>query len=153
MHMFSQTQTRARSGFLAIVIFVAASFCQLSLSFADSALVDIEKHLANLYYSEFHEVIEIQLDESGLAPTDIEKIVNEAADKYARCIVAALSEMNNPDATRTLDLLSQGLSAAEIDDEFGDSTDPKYSEFFARYEVLVGPCKDTVSSELGLPPR
>ena len=152
MNMNSQTQTRIRSGLLAIVIFVAASVCPLSLSFADSASVDIEKHVANLYYSEFHEAIESQLDESGLAPTDIEKIVNEAADKYARCAVAALSKMNNPEATKTLALLSQGLSAAEIDNEFGDPTDPKYSDFFAQYEVSFGPCKDSVTSELGLPP-
>ncbi len=119
----------------------------------DSTSTDIEKHVANLYYSEFHEAIESQLDESGLAPTDIEKIVNEAADKYARCAVAALSKMNNPEATKTLALLSQGLSVAEIDNEFGDPTDPKYSDFFAQYEVSFGPCKDSVSSELGLPPR
>ena len=124
-----------------------------SASLAESSSIDAERHLADIFYSEFRDVIEYQLDDSGLAPAEIERIAGEAASKFAHCVIAAVSKIDDPAAEKFLSLLSKGLSATEIDDEFGDATESQFEKFFENYESLVSPCRHAANSELGLPPE
>ena len=131
-----------------VIVFILSSPV---LSFAEPALSDAEKHLADLFYSEFRNTVVFRLDETGLAPADVERIFSAAVDRYARCVVTALSKLDDPAASKFLELLSQGLSATEINQKFGAVTDPKFADFFAEYDSLFDPCRNIVDSELGIP--
>jgi hypothetical protein len=134
---------------------LAVLFCTyIILSYSASAGEDLrapaEAQLADIFYSEMRDRLEIYFEDSGLAQTDIELIIDRAIDDYAHCVIIALVENPDPESRKLLKLLANGVSALEIDEEFGDATSSENEAFLSRLEPIMRPCQLAVDQESGI---
>ena len=91
--------------------------------------------------------------DSGLAPTEIETITSAVIDRYAKCGVDVLGEIDNPAAAAFLSSLKEGLSAEDLDTRLRAVGDSSFSEFIVEFSERTEACRIEVDLEFGVPPK
>ena len=106
-----------------------------------------ERHLSNIGYSKLADVFRDELQATGLADADIERIVSDAIDNHAKCIMEIFRESSDPLAKSFLEMLADGLSESEID--AADRRPEEVEAFFATADPLIKECEYETKQQLG----
>ena len=117
----------------------------------DPPLNVVERKLADVFYINFRENISVRLYNSGLAPSDIGRIIDSAVDAYARCAALMISSIEDPFADVFLSTLASDRTANEINSTLLHAPDSEYVSFFRELHALAEPCRSNAELELGIP--
>ena len=136
-------------------VILLALVCHVSspLKSEEIEVTSTQQHLAFLYTSSMRDEIVSRLAVSGLAQAEIETIATAAIDRYAKCGVDALGEIDNPAAAAFLSALKEGLSAEELDTRLRAVGDAVFGEFIVEFSERTGPCRVAVDLEFGIPQK
>jgi len=136
-----------------VFLFVFFFLISLSLNSEETEIAKAQEHLASLYNSSMRGEIVSRLADSGLAQTEIETTASAAIDRYAKCGVDTLREIDNPAAAAFLSALNEGLSAEDLDTRLRAIDDSLFADFIVEFGERTKPCRVEIDMELGIPPK
>ncbi len=131
----------------------------LLLPFAHASATDVndvrlaKAHFSKLFYPEIEPDLRRAFAKSGLAPTDIDRQIQQAVDGFSDCVIDALAADTDPRSHWFLNVLSRGLSKERIDAEWLEFDPTTETDFFDALEQPIKECGYVVKQEAGLPAR
>ena len=108
------------------------------------------QHLSYILNGELGGALEKRLVESGLAPADVDLVVDHVIRGYAECFVETLTAADTELGRRFLALLAEGRSLQEVGDEL-KAEEHEEALVHDRLETTFTRCTLVVDQEAGLP--
>ena len=108
------------------------------------------KHFADLMYADVDNNLAKQLEESGLAESDVDDIVNGVVDGYGKCVVDGFSASGDPLSLELLISLTAGDITTADDSGLKDYSPNELEEMFQNLREMIETCKYKVNQEYGI---
>lgn len=109
------------------------------------------RHLSYIFNGELGPSLEAQLGQSGLAPSDVEHVVERVMQGYAECFVDTLTTDDSELGQKFVALLADGRSMKEVGVALR-ADDVAWAANMERLEDVLARCAMEVDQEAGLPP-